>query len=459
MKIGLVGWGIETKSAYHYFGKQHQYLIVSEQPIHEPPNGNNVQVQTLNIERSSGDAGSVNDLSYMKNVEKCDLIIYTPIAWNNLVEYCSTKLDVLKKSKTVLELFFEVVDRRKVIGVTGTKGKSTTATLLYEFLKKAGKKVYIGGNVGVSPLDFIEEMQSEDALAVIELSSYQLLNMKVSPHVAILLGITPEHLDWHGSFDAYIEAKSHITAFQNATDHLIYAQTNESATKLASGSTAQKHPFPTEKSLVRLEQADLVFQNGERLVWDELHIKGAHNLLNLEAACIAYQLFVEDISPLIDALKEFKGLPHRLAFVAEHDGAKYYNDSIASAPEASLAGLRTFSPPVVLLIGGHDRGVDLYAFGQSLAGERSHLRHVICFGEVGVKLGEVMSSLDIPHTTVIDGGMKAVVETASLHALPGDVVLLSPGFSSYDAYRKFHERGDDFCRAVTTLSTELEQYD
>lgn len=455
MKIGLVGWGIETQSAYRYFGNTNQYLIVNEQPIANPPVGDNIQIQVLDSVKSTGDAGSINDLSYLNGIEDCDKIIYSPVAWNNLLRYSENNNGILQKSCTVMHIFFEKVDKKKIIGITGTKGKTTTATLIYEFLRSAGRNVFIGGNIGNSPLDFIDSMSKEDAIAVLELSSYQLNSLTTSPHIAVLLSITPEHLDWHGNFENYTTAKENIAKFQDENDHLIFSVKNEIANNIAMKHLAIKHPFPSDHKPFKIVKKEMIFSSGQIINIEELDLRGEHNMLNIEAACTVYKLLEDDTAPVVRALKEFKALPHRLSYVCEVEGVRFYDDSIASTPEAALAGFSTFGEKVVLLLGGHDRGLELHSFGQELFKKIDNIRHIVCFGEVGKKLSEMLSGLGIMNTLVDDRDMGIVVKTAWSNAKTGDIILLSPGFSSYDMYRKFDERGDDFCKNVSVLAQEI----
>jgi UDP-N-acetylmuramoylalanine--D-glutamate ligase len=446
MKIGLAGWGVETKSAYKYFGPSHEYVICNEHDSGGFPSDTNVNVQYLGLKKVSGDAGSNQDLSYLNNLDDCDQIIYSPVAWNNLVKVYQGKPDILAKMKTTQHIFFEKVDKRKIIGVTGTKGKSTTASLIYSFLEAAGKNVYLGGNIGVCPLDFIDKMSDDDAIAVLELSSYQLNNLQYSPHIAVLLGITPEHLDWHGDFDSYALAKSHLTTAQTPEDILIFNQENEASVQIAANSPAIKSPFPSSESFLRSTGDDtlltMMFNDGTTIDIAGTNIRGKHNLLNIEAAAQAYSYFCNQPEPVRSALDAFGGLEHRLELVTNIEDVEYVNDSIACTPDATVAAVKSFTGPIVLLLGGHDRGIDLVGLKNDLLELGDKIRVIVCFGEVGKKLYEL---LNMDHACILTkSDMQDIVNTARDNAQAGDVVLLSPGFSSYDMYNKFSVRGDDF---------------
>jgi len=449
MKIGLVGWGVETQSAYRYFGPDHFYVICNEHTADDMPTGDTITLKITEQIRISGDAGYGDDLTYLKGLDDCDSIIYSPTAWNNLLKVYSDSPITLAKMKTVQHIFFENVDKHKIIGVTGTKGKSTTVSLVYELLKTAGKNVFLGGNIGASPLDFIAEMASEDAVAVLELSSYQLRNLRCSPHVAVLLGITPEHLDWHGTFDAYAEAKATITKYQTREDVLIYDQRNDAAHSIAKKSLAQKIPIPNTNTILRVSgNHEVTLKDGTTI---RPKMLGTHNLYNLQIATIAYSLYCGETEPIKKVATNYVGLEHRLEFVREVDGVKYYNDSVACTPEAAIAGVDSFDAPVIALIGGHDRGLDLNNFIQQLVERSGKIHQIICFGESGPLINKLLDKTSLPHTFT-EKDMAEIVVLAHSQAREGDIVLLSPGFSSYDSYLKFSFRGDDFRKSVVALS-------
>jgi len=453
MKIGLVGWGIETQSAYRYFGSNHSYIICNEHEDESLPAHSNVTLSTNHVTRDHGDAGSSKDLSYLKPLDECELIIYSPVSWNNLKVAFAGQEDFLSRCKTVQHIFFEKADQTRIIAITGTKGKSTVADVCARMLEAAGKTVFLGGNIGIGSLDFLDEFNSDlDSICVLELSSYQLNNLTLSPRVAVLLAITPEHLDWHGTFDRYASAKANITIHQSASCTLIYDQRNKVACGIADKSSANKVGFPNAKSPIRgTEEPNpenkILFKSGETV---ETFIRGKHNMYNLEAASLACSVFSDDFQIFGEVARNYRGLSHRLETVDTINGVTYINDSIASTPEASLAGIDSFSEPVVLLIGGHDRGLDIQEYCRHIKERLGHLRQVIIFGEVANRLSSTLKDYSVPHLKV--DGMENIVNLASECAKSGDVVLLSPGFSSYDSYLKFSFRGDDFKNYVRKLA-------
>jgi UDP-N-acetylmuramoylalanine-D-glutamate ligase len=243
MKIAIVGWGIEGQSAFNYFGPEHEYLIVNEQPLNNfPQESDKIQIRHLDSEKPAGVTGNVKDLSYLDGIENCDKIFMTPTSRKNLEEKFIGNHEFWGKATTALEIFFETVKTKNIIGVTGTKGKGTTSTIIYQILQAAGKRAFLGGNIGRSVLDFVRDVTPDDWV-VLELSNFQLYKFTRSPHIAVCLMIVPEHLDWHPNVEDYLEAKSNIFTHQKQEDIAIYFDGNEHSRQLAYSSLGIKIPF------------------------------------------------------------------------------------------------------------------------------------------------------------------------------------------------------------------------
>ena len=200
MRIGIVGWGIETQSAYSYFGPEHEYLIVNEEPRDDLPRADNVKCQFLPEKKPPGITSNVTDLSYLDGIEKCDKIIYSVTAVKNLEQKFGQDKDFWQKATSVWHIFFKEVKTKNLIGVTGTKGKGTTSTLIYEMLKTARQPVYLAGNIGTSVLDILDAVKENDWV-VLEITNYQLYKFPYSPHIAVALMVTQKHLDLHKQID------------------------------------------------------------------------------------------------------------------------------------------------------------------------------------------------------------------------------------------------------------------
>jgi UDP-N-acetylmuramoylalanine-D-glutamate ligase len=249
MKIGIVGWGLEAQSAFRFFGTQHEYLIVNEsEQANFPEQSDRVKVQFLTQKAPVGIGGQVSDLSYLDGIDDCDKIIYQPTAIFNLQKAFSGRPDFWAKATTVYDIFFEHSPTKNIIGVTGTKGKGTTSTLIAKMLQAQGQVVHLGGNIATPILDLLPKIQPDDWL-VWELANFQLKPASYSPHIAVCLMIVPEHLDWHPNVDDYIEAKSNIFRHQKPGDIAIYFAQNEYSKKIAAYSPGRKVPYYQKDAL------------------------------------------------------------------------------------------------------------------------------------------------------------------------------------------------------------------
>jgi UDP-N-acetylmuramoylalanine--D-glutamate ligase len=289
MKVGIVGWGVEGQSAYNYFGQENDYLIVSEEPIvNSLPNSDRVKVQQLTGPRQPGLTGNVNDLSYMDGLEQCDKIIYTTPAAKNLEKKFGADPVFWSKATTTQHIFFENVKTKNIIGVTGTKGKGTTSTLIYEMLKAEGKNVFLGGNIGNSPLDFIKEVKPDDWI-VLELSNFQLYNLTYSPHISVCLMIVPEHLEWHPDMEDYVGAKANIFRHQKPNDIAIYFSENKYSKEIAHLSPGKKIPYYfAPGARIRDDGMIVIGENEQEIInTREVKLLGEHNLQNICAAAMS----------------------------------------------------------------------------------------------------------------------------------------------------------------------------
>ncbi|MCI0555004.1 MAG: UDP-N-acetylmuramoyl-L-alanine--D-glutamate ligase [Anaerolineae bacterium] len=391
------------------------------------------------------------------------------------------------------QIFMEVAPC-KTVGITGSAGKTTTTTLVGNMAKLALKdegarlkdksssitpatssssatvlhsssfiihpSVYVGGNIGDPLINYVDEMQKDD-IAILEISSFQLDQMTISPNIAAILNITPNHLDRHGTMEAYTAAKARILKFQTEDDVAILGYDDKGAWSLKSKVQGKLYAFSShvldeDLNGTYLQDGWLNLRDGNMLLplmsRDNISLRGDHNIANVLAAfAIGHAVgFAPD--PMIQAVKGFRGVPHRLEFVRELRGVCWYNDSIASAPERSMAAIRAFDEPIVLLLGGRDKDLPWEEL-MKLASER--VDHVVLFGEAAEKIQKTVNSLGlreqrftVRHT---DHLHEAVLKAAEV-AEPGDVVLLSPGGTSFDEFKDFAERGEFFRTWVQELS-------
>lgn len=452
MKIAIVGWGIEGQSAYRYFGPDHEYLIVNEEPrIDFPRQTSKLKVQFLNKPRNPGVTSNAQDLSYLNGVENCDKIVYTPTSRKAMERKFDQSDPVWAKCTSNLAIFFENVKTKNIIGVTGTKGKGTTSTLIYKMLEAAGKRVFLAGNIGTGALDIIKEVNEQDWV-VLEISNFQLYKFPYSPHIAVCLMIISEHLDWHADFEEYVQAKANIFKHQNSNDIAIYFVNNIESTHIAGESKGDKIPyFQSPGAMVQSEGTITVGESATVVIGTkDIKLIGAHNLQNVCAAITAFWQVSQDISAIHKVLTTFTGLEHRLEFVREFNGVKYYDDSFGTTPDTAIVAIRAFTQPVVLIVGGSDKGSSFEPLTDEIVKDR--VTTVIAIGETGPVIADQLRKKGFKN--IIEGvqAMSEMVKTAQKAAKPGSIVLLSTGCASFGLFKDYKDRGNQFKQAVLELS-------
>jgi UDP-N-acetylmuramoylalanine--D-glutamate ligase len=458
VKIGIVGWGIEGKSVYNYFGPDNEYLIVNEHPRDDfPEQTEKIKVQFLDKAKPTGLTGNVQDLSYLDGIENCDKIVYSPTAYKNLEKHFGDNHDFWNKATTERHIFFETVKTKNIIGITGTKGKGTTSTLIYQMLQAAGKRAFLGGNIGRSVLEFANDVQSDDWV-VLELSNFQLYKFPYSPHIAVCLMLAPEHLDYHENFEEYLEAKSNIFAHQKPEDIAIYFDGNEYSRQLAYRSPGVKIPFYLTPGAKVREDGKIVIGEPEVEIINKEEVKllGEHNLQNICAAVTATWFSLSEVEDQVKTnaihkvLASFTGLEHRLEFVRELNGVKYYDDSFGTTPETAIVAMRAFSQPKVVILGVSDKGANYTRLAEGVT--KSNVRHVITIGDTGSKIAGLLREKGFEQITEGLKTMPEIVQHAQEATQTGDVVLLSAASASFGLFKDYKDRGNQFKNAVQGLS-------
>jgi UDP-N-acetylmuramoylalanine--D-glutamate ligase len=358
------------------------------------------------------------------------------------------------------QIFMEAVPCR-TIGITGSAGKTTTTTLVGRMAKNAyGEKAYIGGNIGDPLINYVDNMQAGD-VAILELSSFQLDQMTVSPNIAAILNITPNHLDRHVTMEAYTAAKARILEFQSKSDIAILGHDDKGAWSLrdkVQGKlfTFSLHELDEGLNGAYLQDGLLNLRDGNAylplILREKILLRGDHNVANVLAAFTIGHAAGFPLDAMLDAVEDFRGVPHRLEFVRELHGVRWYNDSMASAPERSAAAIRAFDEPIVLMLGGRDKDLPWEELMQ-LVNER--VDHVVLFGEAVEKIQRTVENLRLREkrfTVTPTDGLREAVHKAAEIAESGDVVLLSPGGTSFDEFKDFAERGERFRTWVQELS-------
>lgn len=358
------------------------------------------------------------------------------------------------------QIFMEAVPC-KTIGITGSAGKTTTTTLVGNMAKAAyGEKAYVGGNIGDPLINYVDNMKTDD-LAILELSSFQLDQMTISPNVAAILNITPNHLDRHGTMEAYTAAKARILDFQSKKDVAVLGRDDRAAWSLRNKVRGKLYTFSLDEleeglNGAYLHDGLLHLRDGNAylplILREKISLRGDQNVSNVLAAFAIGHAAGFPLDTMLEAAEEFRGVPHRLELVRELRGVRWYNDSTATAPERSMAAIRAFDEPIVLLLGGRDKDLPWEDL-MRLAGER--VDHVVLFGEAAEKIENTAQSLGLRENGSklmrVNGLHEAVIKAAEI-AESGDVVLLSPGGTSFDEFKDFAERGERFREWVQALS-------
>jgi UDP-N-acetylmuramoylalanine--D-glutamate ligase len=362
------------------------------------------------------------------------------------------------------QIFLEACPAQ-VIGITGSSGKTTTTALVglmaqkYFEMKQNGHRAWVGGNIGNPLIEQVDQID-EDDLVVLELSSFQLELMTRSPQIAAILNITPNHLDRHGSMQAYIAAKSRILRFQHPGDVAILNRDDPGSWSLAENLKSDLISFgfqkPDSKQNGTYIYKDAIWlqlgrESLKMLPLEWIQLPGRHNIANVLAACAIATAASLALPAIQTAIEEFTGIPHRLEFIRNINGADWYNDSIATAPERTMAAIEAFEGPLVLLLGGRDKNLPWDDLSQLI---HQRVRAVVLFGEAAglieralgaVKKGETLQVISRCNT------LEEAVQAAAKLAQPGDTVLLSPGCTSFDAFKDFEERGEYFRKLVNAL--------
>ena len=431
MNILILGYGVEGKSAENYFKN-------------DPSLSEHTKIDIL-------DHFTPEDLKSV-NYDDYDLIFRTPSVRPDWIPTDPEKITSVTK-------FFFSNCKAKIIGVTGTKGKGTTCTLIRDLLTSLGKKVFLVGNIGLPALDVLPELTETD-IVVYELSSFQLWDLEKSPEISVALRIEPDHLDVHKNFEEYLSAKENIALNQTPNDFLVYFKDNKNTKSLAELSPAKKLPYPLEEKSPLLEE-----------ILNSLKIPGAHNKENAEAALLACSAYLDlDLKTLLEtyetelksALENFKPLPHHIELVRELNSVKYYDDSFSTVLPSLEAAIKSFENiPLVLIAGGKDKGVNVEPV-KRLIFDNPRLIKAVLIGETAKKLSE---NEDPEKFYLAGNDFEDAVEKAKEFAeaylecaeensdtclvalkkpIVPPVVLLSPCASSFDMFKSYKERGDIF---------------
>ncbi len=459
-KIAILGCSVEGFDSAKFFTTEGAHVICCDRRTPELLGDQYHKLKALGVEFKLGS-------SYLEHLDSYDFLIRTPGMSPRLSE-----LEKIRDQKIPItsstNLFFEHC-RGKIIGVTGTKGKGTTATLIYEMLTAAGRIVYLGGNVGIPLLSQVRSINENDWV-VLELSSFQLEDVRYSPHIAVVLRITNDHLanfdqnatNYHPNRQSYITAKKSIVCFQKAGDFVVLNADDPISSSFGNETPAAKKYFSRVShdcsAYVQNHRVYLRHNNISEQIChlDEIQLRGEHNLENIAAACVVSSLVGVSADTMRTVAQMFQPLEHHLELVARINQISYVDDSFSTVPETGIAALRSFTEPIVLIAGGSDKGSNYTELGLEVMVK--NIRALILIGQMAKKIefnvleAARMLKKEISFPIILDCKNMQEIITAAIHwAKPGDVVLLSPACASFGMFANYKERGKLFKHYVAEL--------
>lgn len=447
-KIALLGFGIENISVARFFIKHGiDFDIIDRIPAEKMSEEAQKMVVSFHLTVVSGE-------NYLSGLGNYDIIIRSPG-----VPYLTSEIQAAKKSGAEItsstKLFFEFCPTN-IIGVTGTKGKGTTASIISEIMKTDKKsKVFLLGNIGIPSFDVIEEVKDGDSV-VFELSSFQLQDMEVSPHTAVIVNLADDHLDYHQTILEYRETKQNILKYQNENDYAVINWDYPESRKLAEFGKAKKYFFSSKEKVIGAyvnQSSDVLLNIGaEKKVCSQSELKliGRHNLENAAAAAVVGSISNIPIEKISKTIKDFDGLPHRIEFVREVDGVKFYNDSFSTNPTPTIAAINSFKSPITLILGGSEKGADFSELAEVI--KSSTVKSVVVIGIEGPRIRDAIMKSGT-KISILNGGKSAeeIVDNAIKHTESGGIVLFSPACASFGMFKNYKDRGEKFKVAVNNL--------
>ena len=428
--IAILGFGKEGQSTFQFI-------------LDNLPNNKVTIIDKNDVSSSIVPNENVNVVygdNYLDNLAQYDLIFKTPG-----ISFVDVDTSGFKdKITSQMELFLEY-NRKNVIGITGTKGKSTTSSLICSILKENGVDVVLAGNIGVPVFDFLDEKYNKTTF-VLEMSSHQLEFLKCSPHIALVLNLFQDHLDHAGSVSAYFNAKMNIFAFQDETDYMVYFADNDNLTSIISSAN-----FLAEKYAVSIhDQGDIylkdgiVYSNNEEVFSYDIprNLLGDHNFINIMFAYKVSELLGLNKEKTLNAISSFKPLKYRMEMIGEVNSVKYYVDTLATIPEATLETINSLPNIETLIFGGMDRGISYDNFAKRLMS--SQVKNFICMPETGHKIGKELFGV---HTYFVDTIEEAVAKAKEV-TTPGMGCVLSPAAASYSHFKNYQDKAERYKELV-----------
>jgi UDP-N-acetylmuramoylalanine--D-glutamate ligase len=432
MKIAILGFADQGQSSYEYW------------------NNNNNQITICDIDKSikvPNDVRTKLGKDSLKNLDEFDLLIRTPALHPSKIVAANSDKILAKVTSNTNE-FFKVCPTKNIIGVTGTKGKGTTSTLIANILKTAGKTVHLGGNIGTPPLDLLKNNIKKDDWVVLELANFQLIDLMHSPKIAVCLMVEPEHMDWHRTLKEYLEAKQQLFVHQSSKDIAIHYSKNRNSMEVASAGSGKNIAY-MDGSGANIIGSNLAIDNHKIMSVKDFALLGKHNWQNICAAVTTAWQITKDKEAIKVVLANFKGLEHRLELVRRLDGVEYFDDSFGTTPSTAQVAIEAFEKPKILILGGSDKGASYETLAKTVV--KNNVKQVLLIGQQSPAIAKSLDTVGYKNYTSGGKNMKEIVNKASKLASTGDVVILSPACASFDMFRNYKDRGDQFKDAVLAL--------
>ena len=445
-KIAIIGAGVSNIPLIEILkNKNYDITIFDKKELKDMEPNTKELIEKNNIKTSLGE-------NYLEKLKNFDVIFRSP-SFLPTNPYLKKEAERGALVTTEIEQVIKL-SPSKIIGVTGSKGKTTTTTIIYEILKKLGYSCYLGGNIGTPLYSKLDEMKKED-IVILELSSFQLMNMTVSPNIAVITNISPDHLDIHGSYEEYINAKRQIYLNQTKDDIVVLNKDDEIVKKFTQDAKGKVRYFSKDyiEDTYILEK-DFITYNKEKIIdTRNLLLKGNHNYLNI---CTALNTIKDYINVSNERLQEIiasiKPVPHRLEYIRTINGVKWYNDSASTSPDKALGGINAFKEKIVLIAGGYDKKISYEPIAMPIAKKVSKL---ILFGQTKNMIYDEIMKLPKELTENLEiyvlDTLEEVVDVANRISTKDEVVLFSPASASFDMFKNAYQRGDIFKELVNKL--------
>ena len=440
--VGVLGFGVEGQSTFNYLIRSgiKDIVVMDKNPVNLPDVPAGVNVKTF-----SGD-------NYMDGLKDCVTVVRSAGVYPMSQDLFKFQMNGGLMTSQI-QLFLEQTNSKKTIGVTGTLGKGSTVSMISHILTKCGVNNEIGGNFGVPALDLLET-ETPDRVSILELSSFQLMTLSVSPDVGVILRVSTEHLDWHKTVEEYRDAKANLVRWQKRNGTCVYLKEAEPTVKIAGESPAAtkyavSYANGTGNGDAVIDGATLAI-NGEKLFLSDCKVRGIYQLENMAAATLAVKAIGIKVTDAFEALKSYETLPFRMEFKGEKNGIEFYNDSYATRPDATIAATASMKRPFALILGGSEKNADFTELSQILVKERPNLKRVALIGATAERMLEslMQAGLQVP-AKIFPTLEEAFADSLAIGE--GGTVIMSPACASFGLFKNYKVRGQVFDKLVNEL--------